>query len=156
LKIVALQIEAFRGYRERVRFDFSASSVILLYGPNGHGKTSFFDAIEWALSGNLYRFSESTDERNQSRFIGNSFTRRHPCVQLELFDELTNVAVKIVRTGTANERAQTDYGASKVGLNIQSDNISTYYEGEQAEEVLTSLLINKEWSGKLPLIARLT
>lgn len=149
MKIVMLEIEAFRGYRERVRFDFSASSVILLYGPNGHGKTSFFDAIEWALSGNLFRFSESTDERNQSRFIGNSFTRRQPCVHLELFDESSNVKVKIVRTGTASARAQSDYGASRLSLDILSNNNTAHYEGEQADEMLISLLINKEWSKKV-------
>lgn len=44
-----------------VTFDLS-KEVILLYGANGFGKSSFFDAIEWCLTGKINRFDGSENE----------------------------------------------------------------------------------------------
>jgi DNA sulfur modification protein DndD len=49
-RMVNLEIESFRGFSSRELFDLNAS-IILIYGPNGTGKSSFFEAIEFALLG---------------------------------------------------------------------------------------------------------
>lgn len=49
-----LSVEAFRGFNERTGFDLNAS-VVIVHGPNGTGKTSLFDAIQWLLIGELPR-----------------------------------------------------------------------------------------------------
>lgn len=49
-----ITIEAFRGFRDRQEFELDASAVIIA-GPNGTGKTSFFDALQWALVGRIER-----------------------------------------------------------------------------------------------------
>ena len=41
-----VEIEGFRGFAERRRFEMNAS-VVILSGTNGTGKTSFFDAVQW-------------------------------------------------------------------------------------------------------------
>jgi exonuclease SbcC len=52
--IDSLAIENFRAYRERQVFELG-SGVTVLYGPNGFGKTSFFDALDFAVTGGIGR-----------------------------------------------------------------------------------------------------
>ena len=60
LWIESVEIENFRAYRERQRFDM-ASKVTVLYGPNGFGKTSFFDAVDFAITGQIGRLFRLSD-----------------------------------------------------------------------------------------------
>lgn len=60
---VELKIESFRAYQEKQNFDFvheksgKLANLVVLYAPNGYGKTSFFDAVEWAITGKIDRIS---------------------------------------------------------------------------------------------------
>jgi len=53
-RIKNIAIEAFRVYRKRREFNLDAD-VIVLYGPNGLGKTSFFDALDYVCTGRIGR-----------------------------------------------------------------------------------------------------
>ncbi|WP_152425305.1 AAA family ATPase [Bacillus subtilis] len=61
MNIQKLIIKNFKNYMGEVVFDLS-KEVILLYGANGFGKSSFFDAIEWCLTGKINRFDGSENE----------------------------------------------------------------------------------------------
>ena len=54
IRFESISIENFRAYRKAQEFDLSAD-VTVLYGPNGFGKTSFFDAIDFAATGEIGR-----------------------------------------------------------------------------------------------------
>lgn len=63
MKIQKVEIQAFRAYDrvENGTFDFSTKSnaiadFISIYAPNGFGKTSFYDAVEWAYTNRISRF----------------------------------------------------------------------------------------------------
>ncbi|MCQ2994252.1 hypothetical protein NLO95_08990 [Pseudomonas syringae] len=63
MKIKKVQIQAFRAYKsqEDGTFDFTdsrgnASNFVAIYAPNGFGKSSFYDAVEWALTNNIERY----------------------------------------------------------------------------------------------------
>lgn len=76
MKFKKVEISAFRIYDkpDAATFDFTIESgepanFISLYAPNGFGKTSFYDAIEWGITNNVQRFwqNETTiDNTNQS------------------------------------------------------------------------------------------
>lgn len=53
-RMTDLTVEGFRAYKEAQTFDLDAS-VVVLYGPNGLGKTSLFDAIDYAATGRIGR-----------------------------------------------------------------------------------------------------
>jgi DNA repair exonuclease SbcCD ATPase subunit len=55
-RLLSAEISGFRAFASEQKFDLDAD-VVILSGPNGSGKTSFFDSILWALSGRLPRFS---------------------------------------------------------------------------------------------------
>jgi exonuclease SbcC len=59
-------IEGFRAYRKSQEFTLNAP-VIVLYGPNGLGKTSFFDAIDYACTGRIARLCRH-QTRKESEF----------------------------------------------------------------------------------------
>ena len=62
MKISKVEIQSFRAY-DKVKdstFDFSykddIARFISIYAPNGFGKTSFYDAVEWAYTNKIQRF----------------------------------------------------------------------------------------------------
>jgi chromosome segregation protein len=63
-----IEIEGFRGFAERQQFDLAAS-VVILGGPNGTGKTSFFDAVQWLLIGTLERLEPWRVRRNAEHVV---------------------------------------------------------------------------------------
>ncbi len=60
-KIKEIDIKAFRAYKDVQKFDFlhrnsgNVADLVAIYAPNGYGKTSFFDAVEWAITGTIER-----------------------------------------------------------------------------------------------------
>lgn len=56
-RLKEIEINNFRAYRGNHKFDLDAD-LIVLYGPNGFGKTSFFDAIDFVCTGGVARFDE--------------------------------------------------------------------------------------------------
>jgi hypothetical protein len=63
-----IEIEGFRGFADRQRLDLDAS-VVILAGPNGTGKTSFFDAVQWLLIGTLERLEPWRVRRNAEHVV---------------------------------------------------------------------------------------
>jgi len=71
MKFKKVEIQAFRAYDKLAdgTFDFSdtdgdPADFIALFAPNGFGKTSFYDAVEWGITNNIHRFLMK-DKRNQ-------------------------------------------------------------------------------------------
>lgn len=67
LLLEELYIKNFRGYTEN-KFSFfkdkeTKQGIVILGGPNGYGKTSFFDAIEWCLTGTVRRLNDELEAR---------------------------------------------------------------------------------------------
>src|SRR6185295_11376791 len=54
MRVVSLEIEGFRGFATHQALDLDADAVVVV-GANGNGKTSLFDAVLWAISGNVPR-----------------------------------------------------------------------------------------------------
>lgn len=69
IKLKSIEIEAFRAYKERQIFNFECPSgklanLVVIYAPNGFGKTSFFDAIEWSITGKINRISKNPNVKS--------------------------------------------------------------------------------------------
>lgn len=54
ISLESITISNFRAYRKAKTFKLG-SAVTVLYGPNGFGKTSFFDALDFAVTGGIGR-----------------------------------------------------------------------------------------------------
>ena len=73
MKIKKVEIQAFKSYQKKEdgTFDFTlptsgdAANFSSIYAPNGFGKTSFFDAVDYAITGKISRFSRDITLRNR-------------------------------------------------------------------------------------------
>ncbi len=64
VRLDSVTIRDFRAYRKAQTFDLGAD-ITVLYGPNGFGKTSFFDAVDFAVTGEIGRLKRLGDARFQ-------------------------------------------------------------------------------------------
>src|SRR5438105_1690770 len=70
MKIKKVEIAAFRAFNEPAIFDFmlpdeTAADFISIYAPNGFGKTSFYDAVEWGITNSIDRFYRNYSENDK-------------------------------------------------------------------------------------------
>ncbi|OGP59826.1 MAG: hypothetical protein A2162_01560 [Deltaproteobacteria bacterium RBG_13_52_11b] len=56
MKVAFVEIAGFRGAREKIRLDFAPGFVVLT-GRNGVGKSTIFDAIDFALTGGINKYA---------------------------------------------------------------------------------------------------
>jgi DNA repair exonuclease SbcCD ATPase subunit len=125
--ISKLRVEAFRGFRDVREFDLSAAAVVVT-GPNGTGKTSFFDALQWGLLGTLERL-ESLRARRNVEYVVNQY-RQGLKATVEIDLTLASGPVTVKRTG--------DQGGSTLELRRPGD-ASLF--GDEAESELRNLLL---------------
>jgi exonuclease SbcC len=73
MKFKKVEISAFRIYDKPAdaTFDFTinsgeAADFVSIYAPNGFGKTSFYDAVEWGVTNDIQRFWQNDDITNEA------------------------------------------------------------------------------------------
>ncbi|MDF3124373.1 AAA family ATPase [Rheinheimera sp. 1928-s] len=66
-----LTVGPFRGFARSEVFDLN-SRLVLVYGPNGTGKSSFCEALEYSLLGNVAE-AESKRFRDQNEYLKNAY-----------------------------------------------------------------------------------
>jgi exonuclease SbcC len=76
MKIKKVEIEAFRAYKTKTdgTFDFTNSSeepadFVAIYAPNGFGKSSFYDAVEWAVTNRVKRLEKYSNEAKSTKSL---------------------------------------------------------------------------------------
>ena len=88
IRIKNIAISNFRGIGKKLDLDINAD-IIVIYGPNGTGKTSIIDAIEWTITGEVERLWEINYDKllNTNESLVNLFSKeRLAKVQVE-FDK---------------------------------------------------------------------
>jgi DNA sulfur modification protein DndD len=85
LRLHSLRVGPFRGFARREDFDLD-SNLVLLYGPNGTGKSCFCEALELALLGTVQDSAEKRIE--PEKYLCNARTGQfsHPELQVRVSD----------------------------------------------------------------------
>lgn len=73
-KLKTMTVGPFRGFSQQEVFDL-ASRLVLIYGPNGTGKSSFCEALEYGLLGNVAE-ADSKRFRDQREYLKNAHVNR--------------------------------------------------------------------------------
>jgi len=110
MRLKQVEIEGFRGFLKAFPFDLDGN-IILLTGGNGLGKTTFFDAIEWCLTGTLHRYEKSRIEQREHPYIVNRFYNGKAKVKL-VFNK-NDREIEFIRIG--------DETKAKLGIKINGE-----------------------------------
>ena len=103
-RFLTLKIAGFRGVRDFRMFDLDGS-VVLLHGPNGTGKTSFFDALQWLFLGSVERLDSGgalmgfDGKRKKTDHIVNAYCENKRQASVAADVSLNGKRVTLIRTG---------------------------------------------------------
>lgn len=101
MKFKKVEISAFRIYDnpKDATFDLTSSEgnaagFVSIYAPNGFGKTSFYDAVEFGMTNSIDRFYRRVDELSElannqevDKFIRNTYSKNPTFVKIETDSE---------------------------------------------------------------------
>lgn len=148
-KIDEISIKNFRGFKKETVFKFDNDyNAIIVSGMNGIGKTSLYDAIEWAFTGELIRYSESGDEKN-CKFINFQPSEDNELAKVSIVLKNEEISFTIIRELSKMRKSTvSDYGSKKTKLIVVLLGGEKLYE-KQAEEFIDENLINTLWKGKI-------
>ena len=141
-KLLSMQVQNFRIYEGQRGFAFtsenspdSPASMVMIYAPNGMGKTSICDALEWALTGKIQRLSD------MEKLIGRNNMLLHNREKYKSVEEYRKnneyASVKLVlknRTGTQDElqrvviRKPNDLNVGKLRMTPEGKEKTFYNE----------------------------
>jgi DNA repair exonuclease SbcCD ATPase subunit len=111
----SIAIEGFRGYLKPIKHDFQGKSV-LIFGPQGSGKSSTLNAIEWGLFGKIAYF-KSAESKSDIELINSRAINLECKVKVTLKNRQS--VVEVTRTKRANSK-ESDInvrinGSTKIG-----------------------------------------
>ncbi|MGM1032748.1 MAG: AAA family ATPase [Bacillota bacterium] len=154
MKIEKIIINNFRIFNGRNEFNFMNKYLVVISGPNGNGKSTIFDSIQWCFTGKIPRY-EGSNERQRFNYIMNEYTYREAGAQsmsVEVWVRLENGSRhKICRLQKKNRKGRLETpevivddeslnltdGAEKIG-NILS-NIEIEELNEKKQEKVMNL-----------------
>lgn len=99
MKIEEINVEGFRAFNKPYRFTFDEKLTVIL-GPNGTGKTSLCDAIEWALLGKLPQY-DSAEAEQEDTVINRYNLNREAKVTISFSEGKSKT--KIIRSVTSSK-----------------------------------------------------
>ena len=126
MQLKKIKITGFRGFNGTQEFDLS-SPVIILFGENGKGKSSFLNAIEWCLFGGEI-IGKDTGIRERVNWEIKNRHSKECIVELHITQNDKNYILK-----------RTLKGKSKHELSIETPDGDTL-SGDEACEKLNELL----------------
>lgn len=142
MKIKKVQISGFRAFNkvENSTFNFEltdnkTANFISIYAPNGFGKTSFYDAVEWGVTHQIQRFDRMTDFSKIRKENGGSVLLNNFSVKGEVIVETTEGIFKNeINTRKVYNPKKTPENAYFKEVILSQDLIDTFIKEEKAEE----------------------
>ena len=141
MKIKSVKITGFRAFEkeENSTFDFTSNGEIMdfasIYAPNGFGKTSFYDAVEWGVTHQIQRFDRMDDfekmrkENSLPLLLNNSSSSGKVIVETDsnTFENTINKR-KVYSTKT---KPENEYFRNQI---LSQDLIDTFIKEDRADK----------------------
>lgn len=128
MKPISLEMYGFMTYKNKTLIDFSKlydSKIFIISGDTGSGKTSIFDAISFALFGEIQREGFNIDDLRSDFLNGNN-----PPTYVDFIFEIDGKKYRIKRI--PKQRAK------KTRANVQVSHSVEFYKFENDNEILIS------------------
>ncbi|SDH03780.1 exonuclease SbcC [Pedobacter terrae] len=147
MKFKKVEIQAFRAYNlaEEGTFDFTKGNEIAdfvsIYAPNGFGKTSFYDAVEWGVTHNIHRFLKRPKMNQQvARTEKNINSAEHTHILRNKFSDENLPAFVNLYTTTSDDPITKQLKKPRKG---QPD--YKFDEGETVRGYFQEVILSQEW-----------
>ena len=122
MKIKQVKIQAFKSYLEEKdgTFDFShgnendVANIVSIYAPNGFGKTSFYDAVDFCITNNITRYIRDDKVRVKN-------------------DKLSKKSSYILRNSKASNSLNTKVDLVTSDNNVISSRVIKYKKGNKRD-----------------------
>ena len=138
MKIKEIAIEAFRCFDyQSLSFETDEgklANLIVIYAPNGFGKTSLFDAIEYGITGSVNRFMRGVYQKDN--MIDKSFRDKHSFLFNKNVDAKRNIHIAIRFDGTFEDIDRTFLVADE---NMFSSKVQTH------NDFFKNVILSQEW-----------
>jgi len=134
-KLILQNFRVFHGIHE---FNFKDKSLIILDGPNGHGKSSLFDSIQWCLTGDIQRYRGTSEHQNFNYLINSEAFKILPVtmkVEIWLSSVDNTELIKITRSIRETKSSST----TKIYINDEEYNL------REGREKIKNILVNTDW-----------
>ncbi|MFA5143259.1 MAG: AAA family ATPase [Candidatus Omnitrophota bacterium] len=145
MKITKLTIRGFRGFNEQQSIPLD-SNVILVYGLNGSGKSSFTEALEWLFFGEIsrQRLSRCRSEYQYEEYLKNLFYNDtgNPFVEIEGIINGKNIKIK-KEINPDGEKLFIDDKESP-DLNAINLNLESYFRPMLAQTEIKALVDSEQ------------
>ncbi|HHT9138418.1 MAG TPA: AAA family ATPase [Candidatus Wunengus sp. YC60] len=145
MKITKLTIRGFRGFNEQQSIPLD-SNVILIYGLNGSGKSSFTEALEWLFFGEIsrQRLSRCRSEYQYEEYLKNLFytDTGNPFVEIEGVLNGRNIKIK-KEIGSDGEKLFVD-DKEFPDLNALNLNLESYFRPMLAQTEIKALVDSEQ------------
>ncbi len=141
MKIKSVKITGFRAFEkeEDSTFDFTKNGEIMnfasIYAPNGFGKTSFYDAVEWGVTRKIQRFDRMVDfekvrKDNDAPLLLNKSAKSGKVV-IETDTRLFENAINNRKKYDYKAKADNDYFRDQI---LTQDLIDAFLKEEKADK----------------------
>lgn len=176
MKIKKVEISAFRAFDnlENSTFDFSlgddTANFISIYAPNGYGKTSFYDAVEWAITGQIARFQKNAPENkkigveNRKKNKDQYLLQHNGQKELGFVNVFTDGEKKIFPKKNISKTTVYDFKKEPINnyfrdVVLSQDLIDTFIKEEKADDRYNKFIFNiphlKDYDTRLQNLNRL-
>ncbi len=119
MKISSISAENFRGFLNHQSISFGPH-VTILVGPNGFGKSTVIDALEWLLTGQLDRYIGSEEGRRED-YIRHVDARNDPLVEASFVLDGREVTMQRQRVSREKSELRVRYDADKWFTSTEAD-----------------------------------
>ena len=121
MRLAYVNLCGFRGFRRPVRIDF-AEDFTIIDGRNGVGKSTIFDAIEFALTGDLSKYGDAKSLHESVSdyvwWVGGGDVPAERFVEVGFYDSEGQISVRRTPLGLENEAALRNLSARLCDLTV--------------------------------------
>jgi DNA repair exonuclease SbcCD ATPase subunit len=93
-RINKLTFKNFKLFGDEFTINFDDNELIVFDGPNGHGKTTVFDAIELALTGTIRRLNSTENQQSPADVVVAHKNNKDCFIRIELINDGYFIAIE--------------------------------------------------------------
>jgi DNA repair exonuclease SbcCD ATPase subunit len=127
MRLTSLTLSNFRGFEQEQTIDLGGD-VVVLWGPNGTGKTTVLDALQWLVVGDIPRLRRSTLKKDED-VVTSRYATGAPYVSV-CFTDHADTQVEVTRHGVGKN----------MRLTLTSSADARALSGDEAELALAQIV----------------